>query len=325
METPRPTIGIDVAKATLTVAMSPQGPVWTVANDASGWEQLVARVDELAHPLIVVEATGRDEVGLVVALDAAGLTPAVINPRAARRFIQSLGTRAKTDRVDARMLALFGERLRPTAHPVPDETARALRALLDRHRQLTKMVVEEQNRVHQAPPLIIPMITAHLEQLRGERRAVDQLLEATVVNDPWWTQQVALVTSVPGIATLTATVLLVGVPELGVATRNRVASLVGVGPHPNQSGQAAGQNKIAGGRAWVRQIFSTATLATVRFDPVMGAHYDQLRAHGKPHKVALIACMRRLLGMLGVMRRDQLRWQDTKVAQGHFLSTPLDT
>lgn len=325
METSRPSIGIDVAKATVSVAMSPQGPVWTVPNDPDGWRQVVDRLGALDQPRIVLEASGRYEIGLVVALDAAGLTPAVINPLAARRFIQSLGVRAKTDRIDARKLALFAERNRPTPHPVPTETARRLRVVLDRHRQLTKMLVEEQNRAHQADPLIAPLIAAHLEQLRTERRAVDQLLATTVAQDPWWQQQVAVLTSVPGIATLTATVLLVGVPELGTASAKRVASLVGVGPHPQQSGQWVGQNKIGGGRGWVRQLFYQATLTTIRCDTVMRTHYQHLRQRGKPHKLAMIACMRRLLGILGVMRRDHLTWTETKVGQGQFLSLPLDT
>jgi transposase len=325
METPRPAIGIDVAKSTLTVAMSPDGPVWEVTNDDAGWQELIARLTAVDQPRIVLEASGRYELGVVLALDAAGMTPAVINPLAARRFVQSLGTRAKTDRIDALKLALFAARQQPTPQPVPAETARRLRALLDRHRQLTKMLVEEQNRAHQADPLIAPLIAAHLDQVRGERRTVAQLLEATIAQDPWWQRQVAVLTSVPGIATLTATVLLVGVPELGTASAKRIASLVGVGPHPQQSGRWVGQNLISGGRGWVRHILYQATMAVVRFDPVLRTHYQQLRQRGKPHKLAIIACMRRLLGILGIMCREHLTWRQTNVGQGQFLPPSLDT
>jgi transposase len=318
-------VGIDVAKASLTMALSPQGPTVTVGNDPAGWDALIRQLQPLAPPVIVLEATGGYEAGVVLALDAAGLTPAVINPLAARRFVQSLGVRAKTDTIDARYLALFAERQRPPVRPVPDETARTIRAVLDRHRQVTKMLVEEQNRLQQAPPVTAPLIVSHIAQLRTERTALQRLLEATIATDEWWSEQVARLTSVPGIGTLTAAVLLVGVPELGTQRRTRVASLVGVGPHPNQSGQFAGANKISGGRSWVRHLLYAAGISLIQHNPVLRAHYHQLRERGKAHKVAMIACLRRLLGILGAMCRDQLTWSETMVGQGRFLPAPLDT
>jgi transposase len=320
MAEPERFIGIDVAKAWLDVAERPSGRGWRVANDEAGWQELVAELAGRGPVLVVLEASGGYELGLVAALDLAGLPPVVANPLATRRFAQSLGRRAKTDRIDAALLAVYGERMRPTPRPLPEATARVLQELVARHRQLTKMLVEEKNRRHQASALLRPGVEAHIAWLEGQRAEVDRLLASVVASDPDWQARVATLDSAPGIGFLTATILAVGVPELGTCTAKEVAALVGVAPWAVESGQHRGQRRIGGGRSDVRHGLYVALTSTVRCDPTFGAHYARLRAAGKPHKLAMVACMRRLLGILTMMLRDGLTWPQTAVGQGHFLT-----
>lgn len=313
-------VGIDVAKDWVDVYERPAGVTLRVANDPDGWAELVARWAGNPPTRIVLEATGGYEVGLVTQLDLAGLTPAVINPLALRRFAQSLGKRAKTDRLDAAVLAEYGERVRPEPRPVPTETARQLQELVARHRQLTKMLVEEKNRRQQATPLVRPSVDAHIAWLEQQRAGVDRLLASVVAGDPTWQERVRVLDSVPGIGELTATILAVGMPELGTCSGAAAAALLGVAPHAAESGRMRGQRHIGGGRRLVRHAFFEAVTSTIRWDPVIGAHYQQLRTRGKTRKQAVIACMRRLLGILNAMLRDGLTWQQTEVGQGRFLA-----
>lgn len=312
-------IGIDVANAWLDVAERPSGRTWRVPNDETGWTQVVAALQPPADVLIVLEASGGYEAGVVLALDAAGLTPVVANPVATRRFAQSLGRRATTDRLDAAMLAHYAERMQPTPRPVPEATARTLQELLARRRQLTKMLVEEKNRRQQASPVVRPGVEAHIAWLEAQRGEVDQLLASVVASDPDWQARVATLDSVPGIGPLTATVVAVGLPELGDGTAKQLAALVGVAPWAVERGQHRGQRHISGGRGAVRHALYEAMMTTVRWEPSFAAHYAQLRAAGKPHKLAMVACIRRLLGILAAMVRDGLTWQQTDVGQGRFL------
>lgn len=318
-------VGIDVSKGWLDGAERPGGARWRVANDEAGWAEVVARCTAtgdggVAVPtLVVVEATGRYELGVVTALDLADLTPVVANPLSTRRFAQTLGRRAKTDRIDAAMLATYGERLRPTPRPVPEATARALAEVLARRRQLTKMLVEEKNRRAQATPLLRSSVVAHITWLEGQRDEVDQLLASLVASDPVWQARVATLDTVPGFGVLTATILAVGVPELGRCTGKELAALVGVAPFTVESGQYRGGRHIAGGRSTVRHALYEAVTSTIRCQPTFRTHYRHLRDQGKAHKVAMVACMRRLLGVLTAMVRDDLVWADTKLAQGSFL------
>jgi transposase len=312
-------VGIDIAKGWVDVVVRPAGAAWRVANDPEGWAELVARFVADPPTLIVLEASGGYELGLVTQLDLAGMTPVVANPLSVRRFAQSLGKRAKTDRLDAAVLAEYGERLRPTPRPVREATARQLQELLARHRQVTKMLVEEKNRLHQATPLVRPSLEAHIAWLEGQRTEVDRLLASVVARDPDWQARVALLDSVPGIGPLTATIVAVGMPELGACSGAAAAALLGTAPYAVESGLMRGQRHIGGGRRLVRHALFEAVMSTVRWDPVIGAHYQRLRAAGKAHKVAMIACMRRLVGILNAMLRDGLTWQQTDVGQGHFL------
>ncbi len=311
-------VGIDVSKGWLDGAERPSGATWRVANDEAGWAEVVARCGG-GSTLVVLEATGKYELGVVTALDLAELTPVVANPVATRRFAQTLGRRAKTDRIDAAMLAEYGERLRPTPRPVPEATARQLAEVLTRRRQLTKMLVEEKNRQAQTAALLRPGVAAHIAWLEGQRAEVDALLASLVASDAVWQARVTTLAMVPGIGVLTATVLAVGVPELGRCSAKQLAALVGVAPFARDSGTSRGTRHIAGGRGAVRHALYEAVTSTIRWQPTFKAHYLHLRALGKAHKVAMVACMRRLLGVLTAMVRDGLSWADTDVAQGRFL------
>jgi len=318
-EGPATYLGIDVGKAQLDVAEEPSGRCWRVPNTEEGWQALVTDLAGAPAPLIVLEASGGYEVGVVVALDAAGLTPVVVNPVATRRFAQSVGTRAKTDRIDAALLARYAARMCPTPRPLPAETARTLQALLTRRRQLTKLLVAEQNHAKRAVPLVRPQITALCALLTAQRAEVDQLLASVVAGDPDWQARVDRLDTVPGIGPVTATILAVGLPELGRCTDKQAAALLGIAPDPRESGQFRGQRHISAGRGTVRHALYEAVTTTVRCEPTFRAHYRQLRARGKAHKQAMVACMRRLIGILTAMLRDGLTWQQTKVGQGQFL------
>lgn len=323
MSSPQQFVGIDVAKAWLDVAHRPSGRFWQVENSEEGWQQLVTELQAAGSSvLIVLEATGGYEAGVVVALDAAGLTPVVVNPVSTRRFAQSLGKRAKTDRIDAIMLAEYAERMRPTPRPIPGETARTLQDLLARRRQLTKLLVEEKNHLKHASRLVRPQVIALIAMLKAQRKEIDQLLASTVASDPSWQARVEQLDTVPGFGAFTATLLAVSLAELGRCSGKEAAALVGVAPHPRESGQVRGQRHISAGRGPVRHVLYEAVTTTIRRDPAIRAHFEQLRNRGKTHKQAMVACMRRLLGIITAMVRDGLTWQQTKVGQGKFLAAP---
>lgn len=315
-----PCVGIDVSKAWLDVVVLPGGEHRRLANDEDGWGGLVTWLGQ-PQTLVVLEASGGYEQGVVRALAGAGIAVAVGNPLWLRRYAQSHGQQAKTDRLDAAMLARYAEERRPTPSVLPDQTARTVAALVTRRRQLSQMRAADQTRRKQ-PDLLPEMqadLAAHLAWLTAQIKALDRQLAATVAADAVWQQRVAQLVTVPGIALLSAARLLVGVPELGQCAAEAVAGLVGVAPHPQESGLHRGRSVIGGGRRWVRHALYEMVMSTIRCDPTFGAHYAQLRARGKPHKVAMVACMRRLLGILTAMLRDGLTWQETKVGQGLFL------
>lgn len=312
-------VGIDVSKERLEVSSLPDRRRWQVANDADGWEELCATLRTQPPEVIVLEATGRYEVGVVIALADAGMIPVVMNPLTIRRFRQSLGRRAKTDLLDAELLARYAEQVRPTPRPIPEATARTLRDLLARRRQLGDTLVMEKNRRQQASPVVRPSIATMIAMLEDQLDAIDALLASVVASDPDWQQRVDQLDTVPGIAPLSAMRLAIGLPELGRVTAKELASLTGVAPFPHDSGVFRGTRQIAAGRSAVRQTLYQVTMTTKRCDPTFRAHYRQLRNRGKPHKVALVACMRRLLGILNAMVRDGLLWHQTLVGQGHFV------
>jgi transposase len=301
-------VGIDVSKAQLDVAVRPSGETWTVAHDEAGLSALVARLRGLAPALIVVEATGGWEVALVGALATAALPVVVVNPRQVRDFARSTGTLAKTDRLDAQSLAHFAEALRPQPRPLPTAQAQELSALLQRRRQLVDMLTAEKNRLPLAARRVRPQLQAHIAWLQQQITQFDDDLRELVRSSPLWRDKEDLLRSAPGVGPVLATTLVAALPELGTLTRQQIAALVGVAPLNRDSGTLRGRRTVWGGRAQVRTVLYMSTLVAVRHNPVLAAFYQRLRAAGKAPKVALTACMRKLLTILNAMLKHHTRW-----------------
>jgi transposase len=304
-------VGIDVAKAELVITSRPTLTRWSVANTASGIAALVAQLRELAPALIVLEATGGYEREVTAALLAAGLRALVLNPRHIRAFAKASGQLAKTDRIDADVIALFAERMRPEWRPLPDEQTTDLAAVLLRRRQLSDMLTAEKNRLGLARRSVRASLTKHIRYLERELRVTESELRELIEASPVWRVQDELLQSVSGIGTVTSQTLLAELPELGHVPHKQITALVGVAPMANDSGRLRGKRAIAGGRARVRQVLYMATLVATRRNPVIRQFYERLLAAGKPKKVALVACMRKLLLILNAMLRDQRRWSPT--------------
>ena len=301
-------IGIDVAKDHLDVCARPCGQAWRVANDPDGIDALVVRLTELQADLIVMEGTGGHEHAIAAALAAAGLAVAVVNPRQVRDFARATGELAKTDRLDAVVLALFAERVRPEPRALPDAAQRALEALLSRRRQLISMLVAERNRLLLADASIRKSLTKHVRWLEKELGAVENEVACAVEASPLWRTKEDLLRSVPGVGRVLATTLLADLPELGRLNRKEIAKLVGVAPLARDSGRHRGQRIAWGGRAEVRSALYMSALACITHNAEIGGFYRRLVERGKPKKVALVAAMRKLLVMLNAMVRDGERW-----------------
>jgi len=302
-------VGIDVAKATLEVHVRPSGESVTVAYDEAGLHQLVARWQALPATLIVLEATGGYEVTVAATLASAGLPVAVVNPRQIRDFARATGQLAKTDRLDAAMIARFAEAVRPAVRPLAVPAAEALGALVARRRQLVDMLAAERNRQSQARPRQLQQrIGAHVHWLTKAVADIDKELTTTIRATPVWRQKDELLTSVPAVGPVTAHTLIADVPELGQLGRRQIAALIGVAPLNRDSGQWRGRRMIGGGRAQVRTVLYMATLVAVRHNPRLAAFYARLTAAGRPKKVALVAAMRKLLTILNAIVRDRRPW-----------------
>jgi transposase len=304
-------VGIDIAKADFVVACRPDGRSWTATNDPAGIVATVDRLCALAPSLIVLEATGGYETPLVAALAAAGLPVVVANPRQVRDFAKATGQLAKTDGLDAHLLALFAERVRPTPRPLPDAALQQLEALMTRRRQLVDMVTAERNRLEHASAPIRRNITDHVRWLERRVAAVDRDLDDTIQKSPVWRAQENLLRTVPGIGPVVSRTLLADLPELGRLNRKQIAALVGVAPLARDSGTLRGKRTVWGGRAPVRAVLYMGALVATRRNTVIRAFYLRLVAAGKPKKVALIACMRKLLTILNAMIRTNTTWLQT--------------
>jgi transposase len=306
-------IGIDVAKAELVIAARPSGERWTVANDERGVRTLLDRLTHERPELIVLEATGGYELLVVAALAAAALPVVVVNPRQVRDFARATGQLAKTDRIDAAILALFADRVRPVVRPIADEAAHELEALLARRRQLLEMLQAEKNRQGQvfgrSQRLVKKSLKAHITYLERELRIADTDLGAMVRESPAWRERDDLLQSVPGVGPVLSLTLLADLPELGRLTRREIAKLVGVAPLSRDSGTFRGRRFVQGGRATVRAVLYMAALVATRRNAVIRAFYQRLIAVGKPKKLALVACMRKLLTMLNVIVRTHTPWR----------------
>jgi transposase len=301
-------VGIDVSKHQLDIAVRPRGETWTVAHDEAGLSALVARLRALAPTLIVLEATGGLEVALAGALATATLPVAVVNPRQVRDFARSTGTLAKTDRLDAQLLAQFADTVRPEPRLLPDAQAQELTALLQRRRQLVEMLTAEKNRLALASRRIRPQLQAHIEWLHKQIAQFDDDLRQLVRASPLWREKDDLLRSAPGVGPVLATTLLAALPELGRLTRQQIAALVGVAPLNRDSGTLRGRRTVWGGRAHVRAVLYMSTVVAMRHNPVVAAFYHRLRAAGKAPKLALTACMRKLLTILNAMLKHHTHW-----------------
>jgi transposase len=307
-------VGIDVSKDELETAVRPSGEHWTTQYTELEVANLVSRLNDLQPVLVVLEATGGYEAPLAAALAAAGLPVAVVNPRQVRDFAKSNGRLAKTDRIDAAVLAHFADSNRPAPKPLPDEQSQRLAALLSRRRQVIEMLKAEKQRLAKALSNVRPHIQAHIAWLEQELDDLNRELEQAVKDSPLWRDKENLLRSVPGVGPVFARTLLADLPELGQLNRKGIAALVGVAPFNQDSGRKRGRRIVWGGRSNVRSVLYMATLAATRYNPVICTFYQRLLAAGKPTKVALTACMRKLLTIVNAVVAKNTAWRNGPVA-----------
>jgi transposase len=303
------TIGIDVAKARLDVAARPSGDQWQVANTEEGIADLLAKLRPLAPALIVLEASGGWELAVVAALAEAKLPVAVVNPRQVHDFAKAVGQLAKTDQLDAQVLARFGEAVRPEPRPLPDAGAQALADVLARRRQVIGMQTAERQRLGTAGPQVRARIEAHPAWLERELTELDDDLGRRLRESPLWREREDLLRSVPGVGPVVATTLVAELPELGQLDRKRIAALVGLAPLARDSGTSRGKRLVWGGRGRVRAALYMAALVATRHNPTIRTFYARLLKAGKAKKVALTACMHKLLLILNAIVRTNAPWR----------------
>jgi transposase len=302
-------VGIDVSKERLDVHVRPSHEVFAVARDSDGLEELVIRLRTLSPQLIVVEATGGFETVVASAIGAAGLPLAVVNPRQIRAFATACGQLAKTDRLDAQVIAHFAEAVQPEARAIPDEAARALGELVTRRRQIIGMMVAERNRRRQlTQPRLLKTVDRILATLQEQLSAIEGDIDEAIRGTPAWREKEQLLTSAPAVGSKIARILIADLPELGTLTRRKIAALAGTAPLSRDSGKWRGQRSIAGGRPSIRAALYMAVLVSIRRKLPLADTYLRLRAAGKPAKVAIVAAMRKLLVILNAMLRDKTPW-----------------
>ena len=303
-------VGIDVSKDRLDVHVLPSGEAFAVARDGKGLDSLVGRLGALDVSLIVLEATGGFETTVAAALASAGLPLAVVNPRQIRSFAKALGKLAKTDAIDAEVIALFADKVRPQIRPLPTSDARALGELVARRRQVVEMIGMEANRRrHATDKRLAKTIDRHVAFLEKELAAIDADIDTDVRASPAWRETEDLLASVPGVGPVTARTLIAELPELGGLDRRKLAALVGVAPFNRDSGAWRGHRMIGGGRTSVRHVLYMAALSAIRHNPVVSATYHRLVNRGRPKKVAIIACLRQLLTILNAIARTKSPWK----------------
>ena len=300
--------GIDVAKDRLDMAIRPSGTVRTVPYDADGIRDLVSELHSLEPSVVVVESTGGLELSLAGALAAASLPVVVVNPRQVRDFAKATGRLAKTDLLDAQVLAHFAQAVRPEVRPLPDSDTQELHSLTARRTQVMEMLVAEKNRLGRASRAVAPRIRAHIQWLEQELEDLDQGLRQTLRRSPVWREQDDLLRSVPGVGPQLSVALLSGLPELGKLDRRQIAALAGVAPMNRDSGTMRGRRTVSGGRARIRAVLYMGALVASRHNPVIRSFYQRLLAAGKPKKLALTACMRKLLTILNGMVKSGQHW-----------------
>ena len=301
-------VGIDISTTTLDVAIVPDVKYWQVSNDPSGIDMLVKRLVALRPAGVVMEATGGIEMPVAIALYKADIIAALVNPRQVRDFARSLGILAKTDKLDATIIAKFAEATKPEPRPLPDTTAQELKALVTRRRQLMEMLTMEKNRLHAAMPQLRIRIQLNVEWLLKQIDEVDKDISSLIQASPLWRAKDNLLQSVPGVGPVLSQTILAELPELGKVNSKQVAALVGVAPFNRDSGNLRGKRSIWGGRAHLRKIVYMGTLVATRFNPVIKPFYQRLIDTGKAKKVALVACMRKLLIILNAMVKHGTLW-----------------
>jgi transposase len=307
-------VGIDVSKDQLDVAVRPTQKRWTVANDAGGLLQLVTELQRLDSPLVVLEPTGGYERELVTSLVRAKLCFVVVNARQVRDFAKAVGKLAKTDRIDADVLAHFGEAVRPEPRLLPDEDTAELDALVTRRRQLVEFRAAEMARKHLAPEVVRPSIDKVIDFLTKQIDEVDGRFRKLLRSTPAWREKDDLLQSIPGIGPIVSCTLLAQLPELGRLNPKKIAALAGVAPFNNDSGKRRGTRQTWGGRATLRSVLYMAAVTGARHNPVLKRFYQRLIDLGKEPKVALVACIRKMLTWANAMLRDGRRWNPAQLA-----------
>lgn len=303
-------VGIDVSKERLDVHVYPAGTVLSLSRNGAGIEELIGALAAVAPQLVAVEATGGFETVVVAALAAAGVPVVVVDPARVRAFASAIGRRAKTDPIDAQVIAQFAAATRPPVRALPDAATQALADLVARRRQIIQMIVAEGQRAKRAAPRAKRSIGRLLEALRRELSEIDADIDETVRGSPVWCEKEELLASVKGVGSVTARTMLAELPELGSLNRRQIAALAGLAPFTRQSGKWRGKSFIGGGRASVRTALFMAAMTAMRHNPVLRAFHQRLRAAGKPKLVALIAVARKLLTILNAILRDNKKWQN---------------
>ncbi len=301
--------GVDVSKATLDVALTDLKEVKSFANRESSIQPIVSYLTKQPLELVVLEATGGLEKLLAAALVTEALPVVVVNPRQVRDYARSKGKLAKTDAIDAGIIAEFGRDIHPEVRPLADKETEEIKALLVRRQQLKEMITAENNRLWSASLKVLPSIQEHLNWLKRELKDLDKDLEDKIRKSPLWREKDDLLKSVPGVGPVLSMTLLGELPELGRLNRKQIAALAGVAPFNRDSGKYRGKRTTKGGRTRVRPALYMAALVATRFNPLIKAYYQHLLAKGKEKKVALTACMRKLLVVLNAMLRDHRPWQ----------------
>ena len=306
-------VGVDVSKSYLDVHVFPAGERFREPYDDPGTKSLINRLKPFQEATLVLEATGGLETAIAAALVSAGFQVCIVNPRQVRDFARALGRLAKTDRIDAEVLALFGDRVRPEHRPLPDAALRALEAHVARRRQLVDMLTAETNRLGQVTDADVrKQIQRHVKWLQREIKSVDKDLTDTIRRTPLWRAKDDLIRSVPGVGRVTSLTLLAGFPQLGTLRGKQAAALGGLAPFNVDSGMYTGRRRVWGGRSEVRSVLYMAALSAVRWNPVIREFYRHLLSAGKAKKVALIACARKLLVILNAILRDQAPWRTSE-------------
>jgi transposase len=301
-------VGVDVSKSRLDVFVAPAGSRIAAKNSVEGIAELLEEIALTVPQLIVVEATGGYDRELCAALQAAGLPVALVNPRQVRDFAKASGRLAKTDRLDAAVLAHYGSAMRPPVRALPDQASQDLDAVVARRRQLKDMLASEKQRLGTARPAVRRTIEEHIGWLEGKIAELEERSQEMIGAEPIWREKDLLLRSAPGVGPVVSTTLLADLPELGQLNRKEIAALVGVCPFNRDSGAWRGRRNCWGGRAEVRKVLYMAAISGLRHNPIIKAHYDRLRAAGKEHKVAMVAAMHKLLVRLNAMLQHQQAW-----------------